>query len=364
MTKLEKLLKESKLSDEAKALITEAWNEEKSQVAAEIRLEMKERYNEDHKGLVEGLNSLMNSIIEESMQSVYDEKRKLVSDRMKIRESLGTFSDFANKILAEEVKGMRQERNTLNESMQQFINFSNKILAEELSEFHGEKQKLVEQRIKLIAEGKQQIQEAKKNFVEKASTSVAQFLEESNTKLQTEFLQEIMEARQNMFGRKLFEAFKQEFHAKQFNENSILSKMNSALNESESKMMDMKVKLQEAQEKAALAENRMRIMEDKQARAAIISELTKPLTPVQKRIMENLLESTQTNKLKDDFDRYHKSVLKESADSSHAVVNKQANKVILSEGVKTHTGNRTQKIDNSTLEDDDILADIKKRAGI
>ena len=152
MSKLDKFLKESSLSDEAKKLIQEAWNEEKQAVAAEMREEMKNRYQEDLSKLTEGLDKMMTGIISEEMAEVYQEKSRLLEDRVTLRKTLGNFSTFANSVLAEEVKTMRDERKYVHESAGKFIEFSNKILAEELKDFHAEKRQLVETRVKLVAE--------------------------------------------------------------------------------------------------------------------------------------------------------------------------------------------------------------------
>ena len=365
MSKLEKFLKESTLPEEAKKLIQEAWDEEKKSVAADIRSEMKTRYQEDLDRLTEGLDSLMKDVIKEEMQPVYDEKRKLVEDRVKIRSALGNFSNFANQVLAEEVKQFRTERKDLNESMQKFVSFSNKVLAEELKEFHADKRQLVEQRVKLIAEGKQRINEAQQRFVERASGTAAKFIEESIRSEFTNLRSELHEAKQNMFGRKIFEAFAGEFLQNQFKENSVLRKLNESIKAKEDEVLSTKLALNETRKQVETTKRKLSIMEDSQKREKAISELTKPLNTNQKRIMESLLESTATENLKDDFNKYIKSVLKESAvTNSRPAVNNQA-KSTLSES-KEVTGNRKSIIAESEIDDEDkaLLEALARNAGL
>lgn len=370
MSKLDKFLKESSLSDEAKKLIQEAWNEEKANVAAEMREEMKERYQEDLAKLTEGLDKMMAEVISEQMSEVYTEKRKLVEDRVKLRKTLGNFSDFANTVLAEEVKQMRNERNHINESLEKFMGFSNRVLAEELKDFHDEKRQLVESRVKLIAEGSKQIAEARANFIKRTAESAATYIAETTEKNLSALKGELVEAKQNMFGRKIFEAFANEFYSKQYNESSILRELNESVKDAENEALTAKLALQEAKQVAAEAQRKVRIMEDKTARTAIISELTKPLTSQQKQIMESLLSATPTEKLKDDFTKYHKSVLKgtvteSAANHSRPAVNNKA-KNALTEG-KVVTGNRESNfIKNEELSSDDIdfLNEITKLSGM
>lgn len=366
MSKLDKFLNESSLSVEAKQLIQEAWNEEKQAVAAEMREEMKNRYKEDLAKLTEGLDKMMTGIISEEMSDVYQEKSRLAEDRVTIRKTLGNFSSFANTVLAEEVKSMRNERKHVHESASKFVDFSNKILAEELKDFHVEKRQLVETRVKLVAEGSRQINEARQNFIKRASESAAKYIAETTHNNLSALKNELFEAKQNMFGRKIFEAFQNEFHSKQFNENSILRSLNESIKTKENEVSNIKQALQESRQKAEDAQRKMRIMEDTNARSAIISELVKPLTSHQKEIMESLLSGTPTNKLKDDFSKYHKSVLKESAakPSRPAVVNNKANNTLI-EG-KTITGNRVGIIESNEMDSEDLafLNELERNAGI
>lgn len=368
MSKLEKMLKESNLSPEAKKVIQEAWDEEKKAIAADIRNEMKSRYQEDLNKLTEGLDSLMKDVIKEEMTPVYDEKRKLAEDRVKVRSALGNFSNFANSVLAEEVVQMRTERKELNESLQKFVSFSNNVLAEELKEFHVEKRQLVEQRVKLISEGKKRIDEAQRKFVNRASETAAKFIEESVRSEMSNLRSELHEAKQNMFGRKIFEAYASEFLQNQFNENSILRKLNESIKNKESEVLSTKVALQEAKQVAVQAQKKVRVMEDTQKRSKIISELTNPLSVNQKEIMESLLESTPTANLKEDFSKYIKTVLKESAvrTPSRPAVNNQAKTTTLSES-KVVTGNRKSNyIAESEMsdEDRDLIRSLARNAGL
>ena len=368
MSKLDKFLKESKLSDEAKKLIQEAWDEEKDNVAAEMREEMKTRYNEDLAKLTEAMDTMIQNVISEQMQEVYEEKRKLVEDRVTLRKTMSNFSEFANSVLAEEVKTMRKESKHLNESFDKFMQFSNRIMAEELKEFHEEKRQLVETRVRLIAEGNKKIEEARKNFIQRTAETAAQYISETTEKHLGELKSELKEAKQNMFGRKIFEAFANEFYSKQYNESSILKELNEAVKDAENEAIQVKVKLKEAQDMNKQYQRKIDIMEDKHTRAAIIAELCKPLTQQQKQIMESLLAVSQTEKLKEDFNKYHKSVLKGTINESVKPQSRQQSstksKRALNESTVV-TGNRESfEKDELDAEDVEFLNQLSRNAGI
>lgn len=369
MSKMEKFLKESNLSAEARKLIEEAWEEEKSAIAADIREDMKSRYKDDIAQVVEGLNTLVQTIITENMSDLYAEKRKLSEDRVRVRQSLTNFSSFANGIMAEEIKQMRSETSLMNESVARFVGFSQKVLAEELHEFHSDKRQLVEARVKLIAEGTRQINEAKQRFIKTASESAATFIAENTAKNMNELRSNIMEAKQNRFGRKLFETFAAEFMATQFNENAVLKNLNEALARKDNEVHTVTAALHEARTVSTEIQRKMNIMEDNATRSRVIAELTKPLTDTQKKIMESLLERSMTEHLAEDFKKYHKAVLKESNSKSTQSFNKPSrNDSVLNEtNSREVTGNRPAKtVTESELSDDDksILSGIMKNAGI
>lgn len=365
MSKLEKFLKESNLSDDAKKLILEAWNDEKEDLASEIRVEMKNRYTEDLTKLTEGLNQAMGNVITSEMESLYEEKRKLVQDRVTLRESLNKFYGFSNNILSEEVKNMRKESKYVKESLTKFMKFSNVILSEEVSEFQHERRELVESRVRLLAEGNKQITKLKKEFYEKAAKATAKYIAESTEKHFKELRTDIMEARQNNFGRKIFEAFGSEFLKHQFNENHVLRSLNESITAKDNELIQTRLSLKEATDLSKKALSQIQIMEDKYQRKEIMAELTKPLTSQQKQIMESLLSATPTEKLNEDFSKYHKSVLRGTSNGVPAGSELPKAKRALTEG-SVVTGNRSALETEADLEPEDLefLDQLQKNAGI
>lgn len=360
MSKLEKFLKESNLSAEAKKVIQEAWDAERDELGAEIRLEMKQRYSEDLEKLTEGLSTLVSETINTEMKGLYEEKAKLVQDRKTLRESLGKFYTFSQQILSEQVKDMRSEAKHLNESLGKFMKFSNVVLSEEIKEFHDEKRELVESRIKLLTEGRAQIAKFKQNFAERTALASARYIAESTEKHLKELQNDLMEAKQNKFGRKIFEAFGEEFLRNQFKENSILKELKESINSKENELLKVRKELSESKAIAQDTAQKIKIMEDVYLRKNILSELLKPLTASQKQVMESLLSSSPTEKLNEDFNKYHKSVLRGVQTQT------PKSRTNLNEG-SVVTGNRNKQINESVELDDEDLAfldKLQKNAGI
>ena len=363
MTKLEKLLKESTLPEDFKSVILEAWNDEKQNLAAEIRDEMKTRFEQDKNAILEGLQAMTDEVINEEMKKVYTEKQKLSEDRAVIRSNLQNFSNFANGILAKEITELRQDRASLQEGVKRFADFSNGIIAKELMEFHQDKKNLVEARVKLLAEGKQKIKEAQEQYVQKLTKNAARFIQEQTSKELTELRTQLHEAQKNMFGRKIFEAFASEFMATQYNENAEMRRILESHRVLKTELNEAKDQLEVASDAIADHKRTIRIMEDNSARKDIMQNLMRPLNNSQKVVMEGLLQKTPTAQLEQDFKKYLKPVLRESSDVKPAAARSN-----LTESQKDFTGDRKQKAlyenhqEDSNFDED--LSTLQKFAGI
>lgn len=363
MPKLEQFLKESSLSDDAKALINEAWNDEKREMAAIIRDEMKQRFDADKAAIVEGLNSMAQEVIKEEMSKVYDEKRKLAEDRAVLRSNLGKFQDFSNGVLAQEIGELRKDRLALGESLKKFAEFGNKIIAEEVQEYHAEKRALVEAKVKLMAEGRKKLHEAQQSWIKRASANAAKFIEEQTRNEFTQLRTQLDEANKNMFGRKLFEAFASEFMTSHYSESKELRKLAEALKAREAALNESTQKLDESKQRLEQVTRKVRIMEDQQKRDQVLSQLMKPLTAEQRMVMESLLDKTPTEKLTEDFNKYLKPVLNESGKPARKAVPQSKQRGALTESQKEITGNRAPLVE-SAQEDDEFASELDNLAKI
>jgi hypothetical protein len=173
----------------------------------------------------------------------------------------------------------------------------------------------------------------------------------------TSLKEDIEAARRADFGRKLFEAFAQEYQSSYLNEKSETAKL--------LKVIDMKdVAVQEA---AKAIESAQRIVESKEAEIAklkesqerkeIMSELLAPLNSKQREIMSELMEGVKTARLNESFEKYLPAVLEGNAKTPQK---KQA----LVEA-KEITGNKeTITNANRSGEEDSNIIDIRRLAGL
>jgi len=146
--------------------LTEAWEarltEAREEVRAELREEFAQRYEHDRQVMTEALDRMVTEGLTQEIQSLSEEKRQLVEDRVRFRkhmtESAGKFDSFMVTKLAEEIGELRRDRRIHADSLGKLERFVVRALAEEIQEFAQDKRAVVETRVRLIREtGKPEI---------------------------------------------------------------------------------------------------------------------------------------------------------------------------------------------------------------
>jgi len=350
------------INEDTRQAISEAWetklNEAREQVRAELREEFAQRYEHDKGVMIDALDNMVTEALEAEIQEFTDEKKSLAEDRVKFQtrmvENANRFDQFMVSKLAEELKELRADRKTYQEGVSRLEQFVIKALSEEIQEFEQDKKAVVETRVRLVQEAKQELAQLKGQFIEKSAKLVKESI---NAQLNTEITQlkeDIQGARENMFGRRLFEAFASEFAVTHLNENREIRKLQAAVSEKEKQLSEA---VKSIEEKAALVESKERevkIIKESQDRKAKLSEMLGTLTKEKATVMSELLESVQTEKLQSAFDKYLPAVL------NNAPMKAQARSV-LSESKVEVTGDKTTA---KTVDADTNVIDIKRLAGL
>ena len=361
------LLENTELTEEVKSGIQEAWeskiSEAREEITAELREEFAQRYDHDKNQIVEAVDNFISEKVEAEIATIAEEKDNLAKDRVKyhkaISEHAKLLDKFVTSAVAKEVKELRADRSRVSEHVAKLDEFVTESLAGELAEFHEDKKSLVEQKVKMVKEGKKQLAEAKKDFIKKAANKVEGVINKVITEEVKSFRDDITKARENDFGRRIFEAFANEYGTSYLNEAKEIKKIQKTLAEMETKLNESKQAIAEKEEAVKLTESKLRVAEDRYARKQKLDELMRPLGKEKKEIMSDLLESVKTEKLEESFNKYLPSVLEgETA---------RAKKTTLSESVvKEHTGDKkapvkTEADDNADVVELDV---IRKLAGL
>jgi hypothetical protein len=183
--------------------------------------------------MVEALDRMVTEGLTAEIQAVAAEKAQLVEDRVKFQskmnESATKFNNFMVTKLAEEISELRKDRKQHNEGLEKLEGFIVHALAREIQEFATDKRDVVETKVRLVREARGQLEALKARFVtesaQKMSQSVSRHLKAELSQLQ----EDIKVARENNFGRRIFEAYASEFGATHLNEKAEVRKLHDTI---------------------------------------------------------------------------------------------------------------------------------------
>jgi hypothetical protein len=363
---LANLLESGALSEEAGAAIKEAMeaklNEAREEITAELREEFAQKFEHDKGVIVEAMDNMLTTAIQAEMTEFKSDRESLIAERVAYKKAISEHAKILEKFitsqLAAEVKELQADRAKVAENLETTKSFVVKQLSRELAEFHNDKRELVETKVRMVAEGKQLLNKTKESFVKRSAELVENTISNALRSEIAMLKEDITAAKENEFGRKLFEAFAGEFMSSQLNEGTEVAKVNKKLNETANKVAELEAVITAKEADIATAQKAKRVMEDRMNRKAKLDELLSPLAGQKREVMSDLLESVKTTNLKTAFKKYLPAVLNES-------VSAQAETKTLTESkVTEHTGNRVVKETTQSTGDDADIVVLRKLAGL
>ena len=352
------------INEETQTAISEAWesqiSEAREQLRAELREEFANRYEHDKQTMVEAVDKMVTESLTAELEEFQSEKAAIAEERvaakLAMQESAKKFNDFMVTKLAEEIKELRADRKLQTEATQRLEKFVESQLTEEIADFQKDKQDVIATKVRLVSEAKSKLAEIQSKFVERSARLVKETVAKKLTAEMTQLKEDITAARENMFGRRLFEAFASEFAATQLNENKEIAKLMDMLSAKDAEIMEAK---KQAEEKAALVEAKeaeIKVIKESTERSEKMNALLKNLNKEKAAVMSELLESVQTAKLQSAFDKYLPAVLGNGSA-------KKPEKAVLAESRKEVTGDKTAKV-SVVEEDDSNVIELKRLAGL
>ena len=354
---LKQLLENDAVSEQVRSEIKEAWdqkvNQNRKEVTQELREEFAQKYEYDKSLMAEAVDQMVSEKLAEEMNEFRNDRKQLEEARVKYFKAINEHSKILNKFVTEqlkkEVSELHEDKRLNERRYKKLQSFIVETLAKEITEFDTDRKDLVETKVKLVKTARKEMDKLKESFVKRGAKTVSETVTRALTKELSQLKEDVEQARKNDFGRKLFEAFSQEYSASYLNEKSEIGRLTKLMNikdkqldESKSAVVKAK-KLIESQQK----EHKRLLIESK--RNSIVAELIDPLNPEQKSVMRDLLESVQTDRLKAAFDRYLPTLI-------NGEPKKRKNSLMENRAV---TGDRESKIDNS-----DNVYDLRRLAGL
>ena len=334
------LLDSDLVNEDTRQAIAEQWEaklvEAKETVRSELREEFAQRYEHDKTVMVEALDKMVTDGLATEISQISEEKKALANDRVKFNKSMtenaNKFNGFLVQKLSEELRELRKDRISSKTGFEKLESFVVGALAEEIKEFASDKKDLVETKVRLVRNARGQLDNLKSKFIKESAKKMSSTV---STHLKAEMGQlkeDIKSARENNFGRRIFEAYATEFGATHLNENAEVRKLNAAVVRKDKQLAEA-IKIQHQAKK--LIENKnhqIKVIKEANERDATLDELLSPLNDEKRSVMTSLLENVQTSRLKNAFEKYLPAVLSEAKAVKKATA------------LTEQTGNKTAKV--------------------
>ncbi len=359
---LKTLFEGNVISEEIRADIEEAWekklHENKMQATAELREEFARKYEHDKQTMVESIDTMLGESLAEEIAEFQEDRKQLSEAKAKFaiaqRKNANLMKSFVSEQLAKKSRNYTQIKKVTKDKFVALEEFVVESLAKELAEFYEDKKDLAETKVRLVREGKAHVNKVKTEFIKKSAALVSETVSKGLKKEISALKEDIDQARENDFGRKLFEAFANEYQHSYLNESSETSKLLKVVDTKDKQIVEARQAAAKAIKLAEAKSIEVKSINETNTRKDTINALVSPLSKDQRDIMTDLLESVQTSRLRASFDKYLPAVIDGNTPAKK--------KAVLSEA-KEVTGNRTQTNDIKADADNNVV-DLKRLAGL
>lgn len=356
---LKQLFENNVVSEEFRAEIEDAWNkkiqENREQVTATLREEFAQKFEHEKSQLVEAMDKMLEDRLAGEIAEFVEDKKQLAEAKakyaMKMQKDSEMVKEFVFRKLSTELSELHEDQKKMSANFKKLEEFVIAQLAKEISEFNIDKKDVIETKVKLVKEAKAQLDAVKANFIQRSAKMVEETVVKSLTKELSQLREDISSARENDFGRRIFEAFASEYTHSYLSEKSEVAKMIRALEQKDKELAEAKELINKKESLAEEKQREIARLQENHARKQVMDELLAPLGKDKKEVMASLLESVQTSKLRQAFDKYLPAVMTEGTATKQALVE-----------AKEITGNKpTTKIDGVAQSN---IIDIRRLAGL
>jgi hypothetical protein len=289
------------------------------------------------------------------MAELVEDKKALAEAKVayqhKMKSDAKVLESFILGQLGKELVEFQNDRQKVTENFHKLEQFVVHALAKEINEFAVDKRDLAETKVKLVREAKSKFEEIKSKFIQRSAAVVQEAV---TSKLNSEIKQlkeDIDSARENSFGRRVFEAFAQEYSGSYLNEKSETSKLLKVIEKKEQELAEAKNAISQKDTIVESKDREIRVAKDLMERKSVMSEMLAPLSADKREVMQSLLESVKTSRLRDAYDKYLPAVIEGEK--------RKVTKVALTESTAV-TGDKESKPEVGL----DNILDIRKLAGL
>ena len=358
------LLDSDLINEETRTEIQEAWDsklvEVRDQVTSELREEFAGKYEHDKSVMVEALDRMVTENLTDEINQIVAQRTQLEEDQARfttrMQDASTTFDKFMLNTLAEEINELHSDKKDQAKIVEKLEQFIVNQLAEEITDFQHDRQDVINTKVRLVKEARSKFGELKKAFVNKSAVIVKEAVTKNLKSEISQLKEDINSAKENNFGRKIFEAYASEFSSSYLNENKEINELKTIVKQTDDKLANAEVTIAEKEQIIESKQKEVNTIVENNQRKDSMNDLLKPLNKNKSAIMRDLLESVQTAKLQDAFDRYLPAVI-DGAPITHK------KRKVISESRKEMTGDKETK-ENKPVEQDSNIIELRKLAGL
>jgi hypothetical protein len=358
---VKKLFEDNVISEDMKSEIESAWQgrieENRNQVTAQLREEFAQKYEHDKSALVEAVEGMLTDRLQAELSELAEDRQGLIEAKARYAEKMSSDSkameSFVLNNLRKEIAELHEDRQKVANNVVKLESFIVDALAKEIAEFHSDKKDLAETKVKLVRESRAKFQKIQKEFISRTAKIVESTVSKGLATEMTQLKEDIDAARRNDFGRRIFESFASEYAASHLNEKSETAKLMKAVAQKQAQLEEAAKVVAETQKLIESRTTELRMAKDMANRKEVMSELLNPLSGDKRRVMKELLESVQTEKLRGAFDKYLPAVMDGGAPAKKTLV--ESTEI---------TGNKQAQHISGQQEKTAEIFDIRRLAGL
>ena len=343
---LEKILSSELLNEETRQEIAETFKkvleEAKAEQEKRIRAELAERYEQDKTRIAEAVDQYVEQRVgaemgelKSSMESLEAQRLKYVSETEKVRAEAKKFVEHKLKVLEAYLK----DRYT-----------------KEMAEFHEDEKTNRAAVLKTIAELNARAEKDRVAFRNKAAAVIENIVTVRVGERMQALAEDIRIAKENDFGRRIYEAFMTEARRSFFNASSefkkVMTRMQAMEAEHKQVLAATQKELTEAKQRAEKAEKTAFKLHESSMRSQKMAKLLSALPVGSARSqMKSLLEASSVADMEKTFQKFRGHVLKETRTPVRTAPGT----------VGVRTGNQTIQTLSESVDED--LVGLKRRSG-
>lgn len=351
---ISKLLGDEALPPEMLATLQEAFDkrvaEAHQQAEVTVREDMARRYEQDKENLVEAMDRMLTDVVQQHVTEKNGAVAKFIEARgafrravketrgryeTKLSEGMTQSRKVVTEALRKEIAKLHEQKkllvaeklasadklHSMKEAMARMYakrirkidEFVVRQVRKELGEFDQDHRSLVATRVKLVTEGRKRLRETQTRFVKQAARQVETVVNQSLKHELTQLHEDLERNRQNMFGRRIFEAVAAEYLTSYLAEGTEIRNLQNMLESVTTESTEAKAKLTEAIQEKQIASRKARLFEDRATRSKVMGELLSNLRGEKRTVMEGMLDTVKTEALRPTFNKLLPVVLNEAA---------------------------------------------------